>query len=135
MTRYLLALAALSLLASGPFVRPAHANETHGQFIKKWDPDHDNTLDLQEVDKAADAEFDKLDTDHDGTLDRKELGHRVTDAEFKAANPDKDGTLDKAEYRTIVEQRFKAANPDSDGTLDAKELGTPAGKHLLQLLH
>jgi len=79
--------------------------------------------------------FDKLDTDHDGTLDRKRLGHRVTDAEFKAANPDKDGTLDKAEYRGIVEQRYKAANPDSDGTLDVKELGTPAGRHLLRILH
>jgi Ca2+-binding EF-hand superfamily protein len=42
-------------------------------FMQQWDPDHDGTLSLDEVKKAADARFDALDTDHEGTLDKKEL--------------------------------------------------------------
>ena len=51
----------------------AFAMDSAANFIKHWDPDHDGTLDLNEIYKAADAEFAKLDTDHDGTLDLKEL--------------------------------------------------------------
>ena len=38
------------------------------------------------------------------------------------------------EYLKVVENRFKAADPDTDGTLDEKELRSPAGRKLLQLL-
>jgi hypothetical protein len=99
-----------------------------------WDNDHDGTLDLNEINKAAEAEFDKLDADHDGTLDMKELGHRVTRSEFLAADKDKDGTLDKAEYMSIVAERFRAANRDSDTTIETKELHTAAGRRLEALL-
>ena len=98
--------------------------------IGMWDGDHDGTLDLSEINKAAEAEFDKLDVDHDGTLDIKELGRRVTKAEFRAADKDRDGTLDKAEYISIVAERFHAANRDHDTTIEAKELHTAAGRRL-----
>ena len=124
---------ALSLLAL-PVVSTAHAAGGPTAFITKWDADHDGTLDLAEIDKAADAMFAKLDTDHDGTLDLKELGNRMTKAEFQAADKDHDGTLDKAEYESIVAQRFHAANTDGDSTIEAKELTTAAGKRLLTLL-
>ena len=42
-------------------------------FMQQWDTDHDGTLSVDEVKKAADARFDALDGDHDKTLDRKEL--------------------------------------------------------------
>jgi Ca2+-binding EF-hand superfamily protein len=116
------------------FVAPAFARISAAAFIKKWDTDHDGTLDLNEIYKAADVEFDRLDTDHDGTLDLKELRGRVTKAEFDAADSDHDGTLDKAEYRTLVQSRFNAANPDNDGTVDRKELESKAGQRLVQLL-
>ena len=99
-------------------------------IIGAWDSDHDGTLDLSEINKAAEAEFDKLDVDHDGTLDMKELGRRVTKAEFRAADKDKDGTLDKTEYISIVAERFHAANRDHDTTIEAKELHTAAGRRL-----
>jgi Ca2+-binding EF-hand superfamily protein len=102
--------------------------------INIWDTDHDGTLDLNEINKAAEAEFDKLDIDHDGTLDMKELGRRLTRAEFLAADKDKDGTLDKAEYMSIVAKRFRAANRDNDTTIDTKELHTAAGRRLETLL-
>jgi len=124
---------AVALVAAASVAPPARADSV-SDFIAKWDPDHDKTLDLAEINKAADAAFDKLDADHDGTLSRKELGHRVTKAEFAAADADHEGTLTKAEYETIVAKRFKAANPDSDTTIEASELKTKAGRHLLQLL-
>jgi len=46
-------------------------------FMQQWDPDHDGTMSLDEVKKAADARFDALDTDHEGTLDKKELGSKA----------------------------------------------------------
>jgi Ca2+-binding EF-hand superfamily protein len=133
MVRFGIGLAVGALLMAAPFALQAREDSaTHA--IAAWDSDHDGTLDLNEVNKAADAEFDKLDVDHDGTLDRKEVGRRVTRAEFRRADKDKDGTLDKAEYESIVAARFHAANRDKDDTLDAKELRSAAGRRLLELL-
>ena len=126
-------LIAVALVAAATIAPQARADSV-SDFIAKWDPDHDKTLDVAEINKAADATFDKLDADHDGTLSRREAGRRVTKAEFAAADSDHDGTLTKAEYETIVARRFKAANPDSDATIETTELKTKAGHHLLQLL-
>jgi Ca2+-binding EF-hand superfamily protein len=133
MVRFGTGLAVAALLVAAPVALQARTDgATHA--IAAWDADHDGTLDLAEVNKAADAQFDKLDVDHDGTLTMKELGRRVTKAEFRRADKDKDGTLDKAEYESIVAARFHAANRDHDDTLDAKELRTAAGRRLLELL-
>ena len=103
-------------------------------FMQQWDPDHDGTMSLDEVKKAADARFDALDTDHEGTLDKKEMRRVVSAKEMAKADPDKDGTLDKTEYEAIAADRFKAADTDNDGTLDKKELGSKAGKALMRML-
>jgi hypothetical protein len=133
MVRFGTGFTVVALLVAAPFALQARADSaTHA--ISAWDSDHDRTLDLTEVNKAAAAEFDKLDIDHDGTLSMKELGRRVTKAEFGRADKDKDGTLDKAEYESIVAARFHAANRDKDDTLDAKELRAAPGRHLLELL-
>jgi Ca2+-binding EF-hand superfamily protein len=132
MLRFAIAAAAVVLL-SMPVVSPARADSATN-FIAKWDPDHDGTLDMAEINKAADALFDKLDVDHDGTLDMRELAGRVTKSEFDAADKDHDGTLDKSEYESIVAQRFHVANRDNDTTIEANELRTRAGKALLKLL-
>jgi Ca2+-binding EF-hand superfamily protein len=121
------------MIATAPLAPQARADSAT-ELIAMWDQDRDGTLDLNEINKAAAAEFDKLDVDHDGTLDMKELGHRVTRAEFLAADKDKDGTLDKAEYQSIVAERFRAANPDKDATIEGKELHTAAGRRLMELL-
>jgi hypothetical protein len=107
MPRFAVADAAVALL-SMPVVSPARAVSVT-DFIVKWDPDHDGTLDMPEINKAADALFDKLDVD-------------------------RDGTLDESEYESIVARRFHAANRDNDTTIEANELRTPAGKELLKLL-
>ena len=123
---------AIALIAGAPIAFHARAGGLTN-VIGMWDTDHDGTLDLNENNKAAEAEFDKLDSDH-GTLDMKELDHRVTRAEFLAADKDKDGTLDKAEYLSIVAARFHAANRDNDATIETKELHTAAGRRLETLL-
>ena len=123
----------VALIMALPLALEARADSST-QLIAMWDSDHDKTLDLAEVNKAAAAEFDKLDVDHDGTLDMRELGHRITRAEFLAADKDRDGTLDKEEYEAIVTERFHAANRDNDTTIEAKELRTRAGRRLLALL-
>ena len=123
----------VKLVATESLAPPARADSV-SDFIAKWDPDHDRTLDLAEIKEAADAEFVKLDVDHEGSLSRKELGDRVTKTEFTAADVDHDGTLDKAEYESIVAKRFQAANPDNDTTIDVAELKTTAGQRLLRLL-
>jgi hypothetical protein len=76
----------------------------------------------------------KFDTDGDGTVDVRELRGRLSAKEIAAADPDHDGTLSVNEYLAVVSRRFDPADPDHDGTLDGKELKTPAGRTLLQLL-
>jgi len=137
LSKLLFGIAAL-LLIGGPVIGLAQGKSQTGgldAFIQHWDSDHDGTLSLDEVKKAADARFEALDRDHDGTLERKELGGAVTAKEFAESDADKDRTLDKKEYETLVEKRFRAADRDHDGTLDKKELSSRAGKALLRLLH
>ena len=125
------ALALLSLALVAPPTRAAGVNIDG--FIRQWDADHDGTLSLDEIRKAASARFDALDRDHDGSLDRRELGATVSLQQLRQADVDKDGTLDKNEYLTMIEKRFQAADKDRDGKLDKKELNSPAGRSLLRL--
>jgi hypothetical protein len=128
-------IAAIALIGLVPLVGSTQAKRLSvvDTFIQKWDVDHDGTLSLDEVKKAASARFDELDRDHDGTLDRRELGATVTAWQFRRTDTDKDGTLDKNEYLAMVEQLFRAADKDHDGTLDRKELNSRAGRVLLRL--
>ena len=123
-------LAAVSLLAS---IGLAFA-QTPTAFLKKVDKDSDGTVTLEELKTFASDRFKALEKDSDGTLDSKELKGRLSATGFKSANTDADKTIDEAEFMTYVEKLFKEAN-DDDTTLDAKELGKPAGKKLIMLLH
>ncbi len=124
--RSLLGLAALALVGLALVAPPTQAAGVKADgFIRQWDADHDGTLDLGEVKKAAGARFDQL--------DRRELGATMSVREFRQADADKDGTLDKNEYLTMVEKRFRAADKNGDGKLDKKELNSPAGRSLLRL--
>ena len=103
-------------------------------LLDELDVDHDGTVDLADVKKAAGAVFDKLDRDHGGTLDRKEVGKRLSDADFAAADPDKSGALSRDEFVAAAEKLFNAADSGHDGKLSKADLETPAGKALEQLL-
>jgi Ca2+-binding EF-hand superfamily protein len=129
-----LGIAALALFGWALVEMPAQAAGVNvDAFIRQWDADHDGTLSLEEVKKAASARFDALDRDHDGTLDRRELGATMSPRELREADLAKDRKLDKNEYLTMVEKRFQAADQNRDGKLDKKELNSPAGKSLLRL--
>jgi hypothetical protein len=67
MVRLGVVFVAVGLLATAPFGLQAYADSAT-ELISTWDSDHDGTLDLFEVNKAAEAEFDKLDVDRNGTL-------------------------------------------------------------------
>jgi hypothetical protein len=126
--RAAVSFAAVTLLA------PALAAPRDNNPIARLDKDNDGTLDHIEVRRAAKALFAALDPDHDGTLDIRELHGRLTAEELVIADPDHDGTLTVNEYLAIVGRRFKSADLDRDGTLNARELRSPPGIALLQLL-
>jgi len=102
--------------------------------VTKYDTDHDQTLDLNEVKTAAAARFDRLDKDADHTLDAQEAAGVVSTRGFRSADPDKDGTLSKDEYLALVEKLFKQADVDHDGTLSAEELQSKSGRALRRLI-
>jgi EF hand len=132
--RLRIGIAMLALTVPAFIAAPAQAaGVTAEGFIREWDADHDGTLSLDEVKKAAGARFDALDRDHHGTLDRKELGATMSPKEFREADADKDGTLDKSEYLTVVEKLFAAVDKNRDGKLDKKKLNSTAGRSLLRL--
>lgn len=135
MTSKALALVVLGGLGLAPLamgsITPAAAVQTP---IKKFDTDNDSRLNLDEVNKAASATFDRLEKDKDSTLDRKEVGNRIPKKEFVSADPDNDGTLTKDEYLAHAQKLFNEANPDNDGTLEDKELRSKAGRGLLRLM-
>jgi Ca2+-binding EF-hand superfamily protein len=98
------------------------------------DADHDGTLDLNEVKRAAGDLFDELDADRDGRLTRSELRRRrLSRRAFAAADTDKDGTLSKDEYLALVERLFKAADVDHDGALSPAEFRSAIA--LRRLIH
>lgn len=133
MNRLLLAgVFALAGVLAAP-VSPALAKKASP--VATLDTDNNSTVDINEVNKAAEALFGKLDKDNDGTLDKKELQGRLTRGSFAAADPDKDGTLTKDEFLSAVSALFKDADPDNEGTLDAKELASKNGKALVRVTH
>ena len=133
--RSLSSIAALALIGLAYVTGPVQAKRlsTVDTFLQKWDADHDGTLSLGEVKKAAIARFHTLDRNHAGTLSRWKLGATVPAWQFRRADTDKDGTLDMNEYLAMVKKLFRAADKDHDGTLDRKELKSPAGRFLLRL--
>jgi hypothetical protein len=135
MPRSFSSIAALALVGLVHAAGPAQAKRLSivGTFLQKWDADHDGTLSLDEVKKAASARFNTLDRNHAGTLDRWKLGATVTPGQLRRADADKDRTLNKSEYLALVEKLFRAADTDHDGTLDRKELKSRAGTFLLRL--
>jgi EF hand len=133
-----LAITALMMGTTGlltPITTAWAATDSIGEKMKTWDPDKDGSLDLAEVNKAAEAKFDSLEKDSDGTLDWNEMrSTKVGKKGFNKADPDKDGTLTKGEFSTIVEARFRAADPDNDGTVSVAELKTKAGQSLARIM-
>ncbi len=71
--------------------------------------------------------------DHD-LPDPTELAGRLDPAALKDHDADNDGTLDHNEYAKVMAIDFEAADSDGESTLDAKELNTPAGSALLNLV-
>src|SRR5439155_22968599 len=96
--KFRLGLAALALIGLALAAAPTQAAGVSADaFIRQWDADHDGTLSLDEVKKAAGARFDQLDRDHDGTLDRRELGATRSPRELRQAHTGQHRTLDKDE--------------------------------------
>jgi hypothetical protein len=72
--RSLLNITALMLIGIIPLAEQAQAQRPNiDAFIQQWDVDHDGTLSLDEIKKAAVARFEALDRGHKGTLRRTQL--------------------------------------------------------------
>jgi Ca2+-binding EF-hand superfamily protein len=102
-------------------------------FLQQWDTDHDGTLSVDEIKKAALARFEELDRNHKGRLSRNQLAGVLAFQQFRQADKGKDGTLNKDEFLSVVEKLFQAADKDHDGTLDKTELGSSSGRTLLKI--
>jgi EF hand len=84
---------------------------------------------------AARARFQQLDTDHDGTLSQTEAAKGgITPEEFRQANTKGARTLSEQEYLGLVKMKFEAADRNHDRTLSSRELNSPAGQSLINLL-
>lgn len=140
MVRYgsLAAGAALMLgLAATPMAHAQQENPLSSQQLKSFMKDYgsNETLTLEQANKAADSHFAKLDTDHDGTVDKKELiPAGVSDNDFTLIDPDKDNLVQKSEYTNLVKQKFNAADTSHNNKLTEAELNSNAGQALMRLL-
>lgn len=136
-SKFFAALAAISLLGVSA---PAWAQTNSGsgeQTVQQLNrnPQADSTLSWKEIVPAAQARFQQLDTNHDGTLSKQEAAKAgITSAEFQQANTKGHHTLSQQEYLAFVKTKFEAANPNQDQTLSSRELNTPAGQSLRNLL-
>jgi Ca2+-binding EF-hand superfamily protein len=132
--RTALVLAVLALISLVPGPAGAQTRQARPDvFLKQWDADHDGTLSLDEVKKAAEARFDALDRKHKGKLSRRDLGYTVNGRRFLDADTNKDRAIDRNEYLALVEKLFRAADTDHDGTLDRKKLAAKSARPLLRL--
>jgi Ca2+-binding EF-hand superfamily protein len=130
----LIRLAVLIVIGAVPLAGQVQAQRLNiDAFLQQWDADHDGTLSVDEIKKAAIAQFEKLDRNHKGRLSRSQLAGALTLPQFRKADKDKDGTLDQDEFLSVFEGPFQAADKDHDGTLDKTELGSSPGRALLRL--
>jgi hypothetical protein len=76
MPRSFSSVAALALIGLVHTAGLAQAKRlsTVDTFLQKWDADHDGTLSLDEVKKAASARFNALDRNHAGATQRPSGG-------------------------------------------------------------
>ena len=130
--RSLVGLAALILIGAIPVAGQAQHLKVDA-FLQKWDADHDGTLSIDEVKKAAIDRFETLDRKQKGTLNRSQVAGILSFQEFRRVDTNKNGTIDKDAFLAAVVTRFQAADKDRDGTLDKKELESSAGASLLRL--
>jgi hypothetical protein len=85
MRRFAIAAAAVVLL-SMPVVSPARAADSVTNFIAKWDPDHDGTLDKSEYESIVAQRFHAANRDNDTTIEANELRTRAGRALLKLLN-------------------------------------------------
>jgi hypothetical protein len=103
-------------------------------FIQKLNKDQDTSLDLNELNTAANAHYDAADADHDGTVEGKEVtALHLSRTDFSRVKMIK-GALPREEFLKLIKNRFDLADKDKDGSLDEKELDSPAGRDLRRLL-
>jgi hypothetical protein len=130
----LIRLVVFIAIGAVPVAGPVQAQRLNiDAFLQQSDTDHDGTLSVDEIKKAAIARFEELDRNHKGHLSRSQLAGALTFQQFRKADKDKDGTLDQDEFLSVIEGLFQAADKDHDGTLDKKELGSSAGRMLVKL--
>jgi hypothetical protein len=98
------------------------------------DAKNGSSINLTAAQAGATAIFGASDVDKSNTLDARELTGRLDQKTFVAADHDLDGSLDPPEYAAVVEARFKAVKTDAVEILDQRDLASPAGARLLQLI-
>ena len=130
----LIRLVVLIVIGAVPLAGQVQAQRLNiDAFLQQWDIDHEGTLSIDEIKKAAIARFEELDRNHKGHLSRSQLAGTLTLQQFRKADKDKNGTLDQDEFLSVIDELFQAADKDHDGTLDKRELGGSAGRTLLKL--
>ena len=102
-------------------------------FLERYDTDHDGSLSLEEIKKAAIERFKTLDRKHRGRLTRSQLAGLLSFQQFRKADKDKTRTIDQQEFVAIGQDLFHKADAEHVGRLDKKELGTGPGKALRRL--
>ena len=137
--RLLVGLAALSLAIAAGAPAQAHHSKSGGMspkaFLKAVNGDADKTISRDELDVYAKKRFAELESDNDKTLDDKELKGRLSASGMTMADTDKDKSVDEAEFVGYADKLFDEANKKGDKTLSVAELGSAAGRKLIQLLH
>jgi hypothetical protein len=88
---------------------------THASFAA-IDSDHDGTLSLGEIKKAAAEQSRFRSTPIMTAADQVRTAASIECQAFAVADKDKDGTLSKDEYLALVERLFKAADVDRRDT-------------------
>jgi Ca2+-binding EF-hand superfamily protein len=116
-------------------------------WLSAMDTDKDGTVSKQEFLSYMAAQFEKADPDHDGTLDKNEMeqlrqnlgiapkqdsttaADQNTSANsagaklwMSAMDKDKEGTVSKQEFLSFMDAQFDKADPDNDKVLDKKEM-------------
>ena len=130
-TAQLLLVGAASATMGGPTI------------IARVDKDGDHKLSLGEVRAAAAGRYDLIESKNGGRVTMLQLGGRMVPADLKAVGKKAEVTMgvSKDEYLALVGKYFEEADAlrkpgDAPGLgeLDVDELGSDAGKKLVELL-
>lgn len=123
-------LAPISAYAQSNAAQPAPRRDWADRYLARLDPDRKGFVTLQDAERFASAQFDRLDSNRDGVVDHDEFVASAKRALERASDPR------KAQVQRSIDRRetlFKTLDQRGDGKLTKDEYLAGTRQHFTEI--